>query len=429
MKSDKNNRSYLVRAGQPADREPLYRLWQECFHDSDAFTDFYFDIYCPWNRVLLLEHEGVIRAMLHLNPYKQWVRGQLVDSWYIVGVATDEDFRHRGAMTALLRQTFREAADREMPFVYLMPADEAIYRPFQFAYIYAQRVEKGHLQECSVIDIPKVEKERVRPVTAIDINETGKGDLQAANILDDGAGEFYAIPLDVRQNPGALERDMNGQLQAAYDMYTYRDGDYYRRLQLENRADGGDLLLLYEEKERIGWVSYACEGRAELRELFCEPGREAQMRQWLSHYFRGMETEFLPVKPEGFFSEADGMQIMERPIIMGRITHLEKWMALFGQTDKDFSLTMEIEDQWIAMNRGIWRWESDGGKADFSPTEEEPDIRISIDGLMQWMTGYCSWQELASSGRLVILSKNREKCSAAMESIPRLRRILINEII
>ena len=49
MKSDKSN--LTIRYADGRDTDALYKLWKECFHDTDAFMAYYFDYYlreCPY---------------------------------------------------------------------------------------------------------------------------------------------------------------------------------------------------------------------------------------------------------------------------------------------------------------------------------------------------------------------------------------------
>lgn len=261
MKSEKNNRT--IRLAGTADRATLYQLWQNCFHDPEAFADYYFDYWFKENKVLMLEEQSELKAMLHLNPYKIAFNGLLLDSYYIVGVATAENYRHRKAMTQLLREAFVLAYDTGMPFVYLMPADEAIYRPFQFAYIYAQQVEKKIIS-------PQKEQSFVE-----------------------------AASMDISFRSAAAEEDwqdaadmVNSYMERRYDLFTWRSAHYFERLQLENRADGGDLLMLYGGDERIGYLSYAREAAVEVREIYCKPEWRRQAADWLMTFLKMQKERF-----------------------------------------------------------------------------------------------------------------------------------------
>ena len=121
-------------------KDELYRLWQACFHDTKAFADYYFERIFKHNRVMTLKESDVIVSMLHLNPYRIYLDGKVVNSEYIVGVATEESHRCKGYMRLLLIMAMKELYKEKKPFVYLMPARESIYTPFDFTFIYKQPV-------------------------------------------------------------------------------------------------------------------------------------------------------------------------------------------------------------------------------------------------------------------------------------------------
>lgn len=90
------------------------------------------------NRILVKAEGGKLVSMAQLNPYSFVCRGREWPVDYIVGVATAEDSRHRGHMRSILKKMLEDMNRAHVPFTFLMPADEAIYRPFQFAFIYRQ---------------------------------------------------------------------------------------------------------------------------------------------------------------------------------------------------------------------------------------------------------------------------------------------------
>ena len=118
-------------------------LWREAFpEDSEDFLDYYDQEKMSVNQVLVREEDGIIQSMLHRNPYRLQVRNTFWDVDYIVAVATRADMRHRGYMRSLLIRMMTDMREQQMPFCFLMPAAEAIYTPFQFAFIYDQPVWK-----------------------------------------------------------------------------------------------------------------------------------------------------------------------------------------------------------------------------------------------------------------------------------------------
>lgn len=108
-------------------------LYEEVFvEDEQAFVDAYYQIKAADNEILVAEEDGEIVSMLHRNPYTFWLRGVQIPADYLVAVATRVAFRHRGLMRALLTRALRDMKEQGYPFTFLMPADEAIYTPFDF---------------------------------------------------------------------------------------------------------------------------------------------------------------------------------------------------------------------------------------------------------------------------------------------------------
>lgn len=111
-------------------------LYESVFpEDSQRFVDYYYEYKIRDNEILCLREDGVVIAMLHLNPYTLIVNGYEVKSNYIVAVGTHKDYRHRGYMRILLEKALNDMATKGMSFTFLMPASEAIYAPFDFAWI------------------------------------------------------------------------------------------------------------------------------------------------------------------------------------------------------------------------------------------------------------------------------------------------------
>ena len=117
--------------------EALYRAAFP--EDKDAFVEYYYSYVTKDNRILVLEQEGEISSMLHLNPYRLSVNGVEVDAYYYVAVATKAECRHQGMMRKLLVKSLNDIHEEGHPFTYLMPANRAIYEPFDFRIVYQQK--------------------------------------------------------------------------------------------------------------------------------------------------------------------------------------------------------------------------------------------------------------------------------------------------
>ena len=178
-------------------------LYEEVFsEDSKSFVDYYYTEKTKDNVIYAAEEDGQICGMLHLNPYVLSVNGTEKEVNYIVAVATQEAYRRRGYMAALLRRSLRDMYEAGQSFTFLMPVAEGIYLPHDFRTVYEQ--EKRYV----------------------------------------GAGEESALLLPATEADCAeLSEAANRYLEENYQVFAKRDGAYYRRLLKEYASDGGSLML------------------------------------------------------------------------------------------------------------------------------------------------------------------------------------------
>lgn len=200
---------------EKAHTRPLY---EEVFpEDSRGFVDYYYTEKTKDNTIYTAERDGRIAGMLHLNPYILSVEGTEKKVNYIVAVATKEEYRGQGIMTALLHRSLRDMYADGQSFTFLMPAAESIYLPHGFRTVYEQ--EKRYYEKESAYPYP------MAPACGEDC-----ADLAAA-------AERY--------------------LRANYQVYAKRDEAYYRRLLREYASDGGSLMVGRTDGEisdcRIFW--------------------------------------------------------------------------------------------------------------------------------------------------------------------------------
>lgn len=193
-------------------------LWEEAFpEDSRQFGDYYFSEKIKDNRVLVLEENGRIDAMIQLNPYELQVKDQRWKIDYLVGVATRKDRRHRGYMRRLLAKMMADMRAEQMPFCFLMPADEAIYRPFGFTFIYDQPWFGW------------------------------KGEM---------AYERKRVSLESEDSLAQASDWMNRWLKERYQVYAIRDRAYVGRLVKEIASEQGTLELVFDGNHIIGAESF-----------------------------------------------------------------------------------------------------------------------------------------------------------------------------
>ena len=250
------------------------RLWEEIFtEDTPEFLDYYYSVKANDNEIYVIEDNGEIVSMLHLNPYEMRVQDKIYHTNYIVAVATDERYRKRGLMRQLLNHAMQIMADRGEPFTFLMPADEAIYKPFGFEFIYEQKREKVSGKKCED--------------NTLEIMEAS---LEHCQVIADFANELLKT----------------------YDVVTWRDADYYKMILAEQVSENGGILVAKQDGKIQGVFCYAKEADFEIREpLFYDKA----VLQHAIYHLTGNETDCILCT--GYGSEES------KPIIMAKVLNPE----------------------------------------------------------------------------------------------------------
>lgn len=246
------------------------RLWEEIFtEDTPKFLDYYYSVKANDNEIYVIEDNGKIVSMLHLNPYQMRVKDKLYHTHYIVAVATDERYRHQGLMRQLLNHTMQVMADRGELFTFLMPAAEEIYKPFGFEFVYEQNREKVSGKKC-----------------------------------DDNTLEIMEASSEHCQEIAEFANEMLMD----YDMVTWRDEEYYKMILAEQVSENGGILVAKRDGKIEGVFCYAKESDFEIREpLFYNK----EVLQHAICHLTGNESDL--VLCTGYGSEES------KPIIMAKV--------------------------------------------------------------------------------------------------------------
>lgn len=129
----------LLKTPEEQDRtKPLYR---EIFpEDTEEFLDFYYRE--RPKRILAMEEDGEIIAMLHLNPFLFSFFGKEITASYIYAVATKKEKRRQGIMGELLHYGFQLLKEEGEAFCVLIPVSESIYSPYGFRTVAKLAIEE-----------------------------------------------------------------------------------------------------------------------------------------------------------------------------------------------------------------------------------------------------------------------------------------------
>ncbi len=307
-------------------------LWVEAFpEDSKSFDDYYFNYKTEDNRILAsVEPDGRVVSMIHRNPYLLRVRRHTWQVDYLVGVSTRKEKRHQGYMRRLLVRMMADMRRERMPFCFLMPADEAIYRPFGFTYIYRQPQWR-------------LSKEAETVVTRRTI-----------------------LPSQDETLVAEVAAWMERWLCERYEMYAVRDEAYLRRLLKEIASENGSFDLLYDGGRLVGVASEWGWSEREQRLLYAEDCY--------------MEEAAAP-KPA----------IMARiisPDVFMKAVHLRKEGYL-----RELRIMLRLVDPLIPENDGMWIWELDRETSRLTKAKDmggqmDAELTLTITELTSWLCGY-----------------------------------------
>lgn len=342
----------MIRYLQGKEKNMCRALWKEAFQeDSASFTDYYFGHVVGRNRILAdLEGEQV-RSMIHMNPYELWVRGNLWRAEYLVGVATSEKCRRQGCMRRLLLRGMKDLCGERMPFCFLMPANEDIYKSFGFAYIAWK---------------PRREPE-------------GTAGLRRRSLFDEKFSDTNVINKPAIKAAGSEEyleevsEWLNRWLRSRYEIFALRSEEYLRRLAEEIASENGTLDVLYDGGAIVG-----------LESIWGLEEREQRLLYGELPYVR----ELLP----------------SEPAVMGRILNLREFVRVIRlrknvETD-NLVIPLTVTDEQLPENAGEWLWHlgressrlerPEGGKSGDRPSAVESGIplRLGIEELAAWMFGW-----------------------------------------
>ena len=365
-------------------------LWERIFaEDSERFLDYYYHIKTADNEILVLERDGEILSMLQLNPYRLQLGAAQVEAAYVIAVATDSRYRHQGMMARLLKRAMQDRRAKGQPFLFLMPAAEAIYRPFGFRFIYRQQ---------SITGVPGVPDD-AEPLTPVEDHSPVKAGLPQKPDGWKGSAEAWKLSPVAEDELEAAARFAEDQLSRRHiRVRTIRDRYYYHVLKKECQAENGNLCWMLQDGRRQGLVAYTYEEAVEVREpLLLEPERlEEALNGCFGSFHRPLYVYgIVPGEKRNGVQKAEGKpesgkwkQEPVRPVIMARALDLSVLTAGVRAVCP-VSLVLDLEDGILPDNTGRFLWqvselESCWEKLPaFGESGKAPILRASVDEFVQ----------------------------------------------
>ena len=324
-------------------------LWEEIFsEDSEAFLNYYTENVAQKNRIQTRYEEGCLASMVHWNPYMMHFAGRTVKSYYLVGVATKERFRHRKYITGLISDGLYRLYAEKVPFVFLMPADPAIYTPLGFRYIYEKSEWEGSLATGGFADDMIISSMSVRA-----LNES----------------EFAEAVAWVSR-----------RLRPKYSLFVKREEEYYSRMMKECESEGGAACGIFLREKMIGVFLWWMDDGITIRELVLldewENKQELLFRALL-RYFDGSDR--VRIVTTGWLGR-------KKPIIMARIVNLPRFLSYFTAPER-VTVRIWVKDNVMPDNNGSFCWIASPEGSVVYATDKEADGAVNIDELLLWLFG------------------------------------------
>lgn len=318
------------KAAKAVENQRARKLYEEIFdEDSPAFVDYYFRVKAAENEIFVVENEKQeILATLHLNPYKMMFCDERVKSNYIVAVATRADCRHQGMMRSLLQASLQEMYRREETFTWLMPAAEAIYRPFGFRFIY----EKNKM----TVTADVLRRAETDENWQIHSDQEVSGDIFCEEAKKEDLAELACFA--------------EKQLSKLAEVYTVHDIAYFEQRMQEVGCEGGSLILIRKEKEICGYF-LALKKDREAWEIVVEDAVQKKAFPAVLHWFGASEEKCtFTAFPQIWERYAQSENL---PAIMGRIVHLERFVCCL-KIKKEQEWKIRLTDSLIPENNGYF---------------------------------------------------------------------------
>lgn len=357
-------------------------LWRHAFpEDSEAFVKFYFEEYVdPCNIKVLYEDEALV-SMLHMNPYPIRWQGIHHEIHYIVGVATFEQFQGKKYMRSLMLSALNEMYENGETLTCLMPADERYYKSYGF--------------------VP-IQKERLF-------------EFEPRSIKGHDISDYLATEVTLDEVIGLLP--IYNRFKTRYEFTSNRGMRSFNSLYHELSVDGGRLIrfdkgedeayVAFYEDEIISVKEVAYDNFEMLKviaDYLCEIAKDRMI-----HWPMAADSELSYLVPHTIAN-----RVIERPSIMVRIIRVEQFFESISLYLE--GLSFQIIDSIFEKNNHIF----DIKKSGITISDEiEPDFRMPIEVLTQWLFGFDSLERLASIYSNVIYKEN--KLLHVQEMMPLLR--------
>lgn len=351
----------VCRFAEERDGTQVQALWKQCFDDTSAFVQWYFQRYYQKENTLGIFVGDTLLASAQMIPYTIALRGAEVPAAYIVGVDTLPEARNQGCARRLLLECLRTQRERGQTISLLMPFEGQFYYRYGWPFCYFHQRMEIHPQElrCAAREWGQIRQMELP---------------EAVSVIQPIYNYF------VQQYHGAVCRT-----------------DHQWQLIIEDAAlEHTACYLLEQGGQAMGYCLWVpLRGKVFIREM---AWRNAAAKAGLLHFLQECVPENqllwleLPDDDELVFSlAAEKKKTVRYPFLMARIVDVVQCLSNIQYPKIDGRLLMYVKDDFAEWNRGFFLLNLQNGMAHVQSGVEcdatGADMEITIDGLSQLILG------------------------------------------
>ncbi|MFZ5943269.1 MAG: GNAT family N-acetyltransferase [Bacillota bacterium] len=371
------------------DIEEVKKLWIYCFESHEPFYSWYFQEYYSSENTLAIFKEDRMLSCLQLIPYDIYLRGQVLPTSYVVGVATFPNARNEKSAGRLLEASIKEMKNRGQSISLLMPFNAGFYYPYQWQFCYHHYKYNIPLDDLKPISSAYGDFEQIKGLEKVE--------------------EMDIIYKD-------FVKGKHG--------YVVRDNRKWQLMMEEHEGEKGFGYLLKAAGLPRGYILYYLkDDKFTIREM-AYTGWDAQRSLFNFIYNHRSQVKDLewhaPLDDTAFFFLNDAKEgISLYPFLMARIINVEKLLtevcypaSILGET------CLSVKDEIAPWNNQTFHIAVKNGKGQIAAVNKPPIISMDIGALTQLVFGRLSAGELLGQGKIVgtvsdieLLDKLFPKCN------------------
>lgn len=376
-----------VRITTPDDLEQVKKLWSYCFENYEPFFSWYFREYYQEENTLGIFQDKKLLSSLQLIPYDIFLRGQVLPTSYIVGVASFPEARSGGLVGQLITESLVEMRRRGHNISLLMPFKAGFYYPYQFEFCYHH-----YKFEIRVDDL--------RPISV-------------------HYGDFFE--LEGTKNIAELN-EVYQEFTVNKHGFIVRNPEKWRLLLEEHEGEKGFGYILKKENKAEGYILYYLKDDKIIIREMAYTNWQAQKSLFQFIYNHRSQVSSLewnaPLDDSSYYYLSDPKKgISLYPFLMARIIDLPKLLkSIFYPQGVQAKLLMKIGDNWAPWNDKVFQISVSEGRARIEETDQEPDLSVDIGAMTQLVFGRVGALDLMYQGRLI--TKSPEKATLFNKIFP-----------